>query len=508
MKRKQQETITLLMTLLVLILVGLNSVYFFVRLDLTEQRAYTLADVSRRLAREMPESARITYFLSDRLRARAVETEQIADLLYEYAAQSRANIEVDVVDPAAAGLSAEVESLGVAPQQIQVIEQDQRSLATVYSGIVIEYLDRYHTLPVVIDPRIFEYELTSALRNLVHDRTPQLGFVLGRRDEELAREYQLTASRLSRRFGLRTLAAGEPVPPDIDAVFVIGGRDLSDADLSVIRDFIARGGRALFAVDGVIIDLETPNLAAVAAPRRPIDELLLQYGVRIRRKIVLDEFHRSIPVARPSGTMTVQSLEPYPPWVSVRNYNDTHPVSARFTGLDLYWPSPLDLDAEGEFEVLLESSASAWLMGEPFVTSPLQPAALQRDAAQTRGRYVLAAAVGGTQEAPARVVVVGDSDFLSNLLQYTGSGHNVDFAENLAAWLTLDDELLSLRTRAARDLRLSRIEDPVARRRVAGFAQLVNVYLIPLSVVLFGVARHLRRRSRTRGGTDQRSLTQ
>ena len=498
MMRRDQQIVTLLLTLLVLVLVGLNSAFYFVRLDLTEQRVYSISEVSRTLVREIPDSARITFYLSDRLRTRAVETEQIVDLLHEYAAHSRGNIDVEVVDPAAAGLSAEIEQLGVIPQQIQLIEQDQQSLATVYTGIVIEYLDRTHTLPVVVDPRVFEYELTIALRNLVRDHTPQIGILLGRADEALEREYQLSASRLSRRFTLRPLSGGEPIPPDIDALFVIGGRDLTPADTALIRDYLGRGGSALFAVDGVKVDLETHNLAAAPAPQRPVDELLAEHGVRVRREIVLDEYHRSIPVARASGAGAVQSIEPYPAWVSVVNYNNDHPVSARFTGLDLYWPSPLDLDPALDFEILLQSSSRAWLMQEPLITSPLQPAALQRDAAETRGRYVLAAASGSQNQNRGRIVVVGDSDFLSNLLQYTSSGHNVDFAENLAAWLALDDELLSLRTRAARDVRLNRIEDPAARRRVVGFAQLVNLYLVPLAVAFYGLLRYLRRRSRAR----------
>lgn len=496
MMRRPQHVVTLLLTLLVLILTGLNSAFYFVRLDLTEQRVYSLSAVSRALVREIPDSARITFYLSDRLRTRAVETEQIVDLLYEYAAHSRGTIDVEVVDPGAAGVTAEIEQLGVIPQQIQLIEQDQQSVATVYTGIVIEYLDRTHTLPVVIDPRVFEYELTIALRNLVRDHTPQIGILLGRADEALEREYQLSASRLSRRFTLRRLAAAEPIPPDIDALFVIGGRDLNAADTALINDYLSRGGSALFAVDGVKVDLETANLAAAPAPRRPVDGLLEEHGVRVRREIVLDEYHRSIPVARAGGAGTFQSIEPYPAWVSVVNYNSDHPVSARFTGLDLYWPSPLDLDPALDFEILLQSSSRAWLMQEPYITSPLQPAALQRDAAETRGRYVLAAAGGSQNQDRGRIVVVGDSDFLSNLLQYTNSVHNVDFAENLAAWLALDDELLSLRTRAARDVRLNRIEDPAARRRVVGFAQLVNVYLIPLAVVFYGLVRYLRRRSR------------
>ena len=511
MGRRRQELITLGLTLLVLLLAGLNSAFYFTRIDLTSDRVFSLSEVSREMAREIPEPLRVTYYLSDRLRSRAVETEQIVDLLREYEAHSLGRIEVRVVDPAAAGLGAEAESLGVMPQQIQVVEHDQQSLATVYTGVVISYLDRHRSLPVVFDPRTFEYEFTSTMRNLVRDYTPRVEVLLGRREESLQREYQLLLSGLSRHFTVESAAPGAPISPSVDALFVIGGRDLDEGHIDAVENYLAGGGRVLFALDGVSVDLETQSLDAAAVGDLPVHRLLEQYGVRIGRELVLDEYHRRIPVARPAGGMTVQSMEPYPPWVSVVAYNTRHPITARFTGVDLYWPSPLYFDLNDDVEVLLESSSRAWLMEQPFVTSPLQPDAMERGRRETRGRYTLAAVVSGRPHPQSRMVVVGDSDFLSNLLQYTGSEHNIDFAENVAGWLALDEDLLSIRPRAARDMRLNRIEDPAARRRVAGFARTVNTILIPVAVVLFGLLRFMRRRrhalrSQDVGPRDEQAL--
>ena len=145
MTRKTREIVTGVLTVGIVVLVALNSTLFFFRLDLTENKAFTISEVSRNLVSEIPQQVSITYYISDRLRNRAPETQHIVDILNEYAAYARGTITVDVVDPQKKGMTDRVEELGVVPQQIQVIEQDEQSLARVYSGIVINYLDRQET---------------------------------------------------------------------------------------------------------------------------------------------------------------------------------------------------------------------------------------------------------------------------------------------------------------------------------------------------------------------------
>ncbi|MFP4431875.1 MAG: GldG family protein, partial [Spirochaetaceae bacterium] len=212
LSKKQQETVTLILTLAVLVFVALNSNLFFLRLDLTENKTYSLSPVSRNLFREIDEEVTITYYLSERLRSRAPETQQIVDLLTEYEAFSRGAIDVRIVDPGAAGVTDEAENLGVVPQQIQVVEQDQQSLAVVYTGVVISYLDESTALPVVFEPEAIEYEVTSAIRNLVEDRTNVVGILLDQPGASLEQNYQLLTSRLTRNYEIRPVEPGEEIP--------------------------------------------------------------------------------------------------------------------------------------------------------------------------------------------------------------------------------------------------------------------------------------------------------
>jgi ABC-type uncharacterized transport system involved in gliding motility auxiliary subunit len=96
-----------------------------------------------------------------------------------------------------------------------------------------------------------------------------------------------------------------------------------------------------------------------------------------------------------------------------------------------------------------------------------------------------------------RILVVGDSDFATELYQYTGASYNMQFLGNAAEWLSNSPDLLEIKTRSARDLRLNKIQDPEARLRSALFTQLFNLVFVPLVVVAFGVTRLVLRRRKS-----------
>ncbi len=533
LSKKQRETLTLILTLAVLVFVALNSNLFFLRLDLTENKTYSLSQVSRNLFREIEEEVTITYYLSDRLRTRAPETQQIVDLLTEYEAFSRGAIDVRIIDPALAGVTAEAENFGVVPQQIQVVEQDQQSFAVVYTGIVISHLEESTALPVVFEPEAIEYEVTSAIRNLVEDRTNVVGVLLDQPGASLQQNYQLLTSRLTRNYEIRPIEPGEEIPPDVRSLIVIGGSGLDEYALFEIDQYIMSGGTVLFAYDPIRVNVQQ-GLFAFSPEEQPIIDFLEHYGVRPRRELVLDTNNRRIPIQVPQGPLLVQRLEPYPPWVSVlgSSANPEHPITARFSGLDLYWPSPLDLVGEAEqMTVLLESSQESWTMEGPYMIDPVEPFGMTQGRAEGTGNYVLAVALSGSfdsyfatmalpprpgEQEPllpgttsvdsARLVVVGDSEFAGSYTQFTDSRYNIVFLENALGWLANDEDLLSIRTRAVRDVRLNAIQDPQVRAGVATFAELFNVLMMPLLVVAAGIGRFFFRRRRAQLGLAAASV--
>ncbi len=532
MRKRNAEIVVFALALAIVLAVGLNTSRFFFRLDLTENKAFTISRVSRQLFQEIPNEVYITYYVSDKLRSLYSFPAQIADLLNEYAAYSRGKIRVTVTDPVTSGELTKAESLGVYPQQIQVVERDQRSYAQVYSGIVIQYLDRFETIPLVFRLESLEYDLTSKIRKTVTNQERVVGLLVGDASRDPQQDFATLSTNLAGDFTVRTIQRGEEIPSEVDALFVLGTQDLDTFDLFPIDQFVMRGGKVLFASEGLRMDLRR-GLQATKLENTAALQMLESYGVRVEQKFVLDKYAQNFRIPRQVfGQVMWQIMDKYPFWITVaeQDVSRDNPITARFSGLDLYWASPLQLIARQgvEEQPLVKTTPQGWSMDEPFETSPNRASMLMMTSHDTEGQYTLAAALSGTfdsyfkdrpiptregetrdwKKGPSRspqtrILVVGDADFASEIYQYTEATYNMEFLANAAEWLTSSDDLLEIKTRVARDLRLNRIQDQNARLQAALFTQVITVVIVPLLVIGFGIARFLLRRRKSASRVEE-----
>jgi gliding-associated putative ABC transporter substrate-binding component GldG len=520
-RRLQRRVIACLMVLDV-ILALLVSARFFTRIDLTRNHASTLSRTTKDIVAGLPEQLSITYFVSDSLRNRSAFPAQVIDVLDEYATWSRGRVTVAAVDPSKARGGASAEALGVSPRQMQVVDRDQVNLATVYSGIVLRYLDRTATLPFVSGIATLEYDLSSQIRALVADRTRTVGVLLGDSRQSLSQGYKYLQQELGFQFKVRELARGDQVPSDISALLVIGTRDLDEPAVYCVDQYLMRGGKVLFAVDPVEVDLSA-GLKAAPMAGTAVEDALGYYGVRVKPQIVLDAVCQKIPFNVQQGRYMIVS---YPPWVTVsgRDVDAAHPITARFAGLDLYWPCPLETVARAGIEArtLVKSSPDAWVMKDGFELNPLIVQTMKGTESNGKGQYDLAIALTGAFRsafadrpapvrpgeqrpaaalaacaAPTRLIVVGNASFASDMIQYTQATYNMTFISNCAEWLSQEDDLLAIKTRAQADTRLNGITDPQGKAAAMRTAIALNLVVVPLCVAGIGAARLLRRRRRT-----------
>jgi ABC-2 type transport system permease protein len=518
-RKKREQLLVTLLVVAVIVLAALDAGRFFVRLDVSKNRMFSISDVSKKIARELPEHVTITYYVSEKLSSRYSFPQQIKDMLGEYATYSRGKIDLAVVDPGKSKTPRNLESLGIVAQQMQVVEKQEVNVATVYSGVVIQYLDSYQTLPFVSDVGTLEYEISSKIRSLETKQERSIGILLGDKRKSLDRDYRYLMQELQPRFRVEPIQPGAEIPPGIQALFVIGNRDLDEYDLLPVDQYIMGGGKALFAVDSIDVDL-AQQLRATKVADTAVSDMLAAYGVRVKDELVLDSVNQRIQFRlTPTQIMVVN----YPHWIAVSGatVSRTNPITARFAGLDLYWPSPLEpIERQGvKAETLVSTSPNAWVMKDRFETNPaLSNTPVMQDTGQ-RGQYTLALTLSGTftsffegRPAPTRtgekprsavmrgkspdtrLVVVGDADFASDMVQYTQASYNLAFLSNCAEWLAREDDLLAIKTRSQVDLRLNGIADPALKSRAMLVSQLINVALVPLLVVAFGVIRLAMRR--------------
>ena len=527
MTRRQSALIALLSAAAILLALLLSS-RLWVRLDLTQNKAYTISEVSKKLYREISDELTITYFVSDKLLLAHPMPGEIADLLKEYSSFSRGKIRFIQRDPAKAELLQKVENLGILPQQIQVVEKNETTLATVYSGILIEYLDREAIIPVVFSLDTLEYDISSRIRSLIRNRKRELGVIVGDSYKQWANEYGLLNQELILSgFQIRLLTPGEEIPQTIPAIFVLGGaNDLDGEALYPIDNYIQNGGNVLFAVDGIVVDTRG-SLEARPVEDKGLLAMLANYGVVIRRAMVLDKTALGLTFQSQSGFGTMLRTIRYPLWIGVQENtgSQNNPLSARFRGLDLYWASPLELTPPPgiEADILFTSTNDAWLQTKNFITNPNFISMFTEEREATSGVKILGASLSGiftpafddessrmkadyekTEQAKsARLIVVGDTDFAGSLMQVNrGEERNLDFLLRSAEWLSSDEDIIAIRGRDNTG-RLDRITDREKREAAMNYSRLINTVIVPLGTAAAGFIILRRRKRKTAKGKGQ-----
>ena len=530
MNRNQAGIIALLSAAVILLLFLLSGRLWF-RLDLTKNKAYTISEVSKNLYREIADQVTVTYFVSERLSRAHPMPGEIGDLLREYAAHSRGKIRYIQKDPSKAEVSSGLEELGIASQQIQLVEKNEVTVATVYSGILIEYLDKTSVIPVVFSLDTLEYDISSRIRAMVRDIEREIGVIVGDAYKQWSSEYRLLQQELVYSgFRVKEINPGEEIPPNLPALFVLGGAgDLDEYSQYLIDRYIVGGGNVFFALDGVFVD--RTYLEPRAIEDKGLLSMLANYGVVLRPALVLDMSSLPLRFQTQSGYATVIQTIRYPQWISVREDggNPDQPLTAGFEGLDLYWASPLELylppGVEGE--ILFTSSEDAWLQEQWLIANPMYLQFFQEEVDETWGTKILGVALSGiftsafegrpiplregmeeppddppVEKKPARIIVVGDTDFAGTLMQNNrGEDRNLGFLIRVADWLSNDEDLVAIRGREGVAGRLDRIADVEKRDMVMTLSRTINTIIIPLGVIAAGLFFVFRRRAKTSKAT-------
>jgi ABC-type uncharacterized transport system involved in gliding motility auxiliary subunit len=521
--RKRRSLVLLLLSLAVLVAAVLVSDRYSLRLDLSSDRANTLSKAARELYKEIPEQVRISYYISPTLSDRHPGPRAVEGLVRSLAAASHGKIAVDLSDPSSGKKESAVEALGVLPQRMQVVEKNEQRVALVYSGLVVQYLGRTQVLPFVISTDTLEYDLVKAIKAAIADRKPVASILIGDVDKSLANDYKtLSQAFASSGWDAKELRAGDAVPPETSVLLVIGNSSLDDYDAYRIDAYLASGGKALFAVKGVDVQVRQ-GLSASPLKNEALLRALEGYGVKVDRALVLDQSSLTAPfqVNSPMGGQAISYVR-YPHWVMTRpeNRDAKNPLTARSSGLDLFWPSPLELlPRQGvAAAALVKTTPKAWLQRQRFSLSPDQAALFAAEAGSTTGQYILAASLSGilpsayagkvpptragaaalpaltASQRASRILVIGSSDFANDLMTITDSTFNAGFIANAADWLSSGDDLVAIKTRGSRDSRLSKVQDPELRSGLITLSYVINLGLVPMAVILFGLTRSMKRR--------------
>lgn len=483
-KRAASESLFFLLILagILILLNVLGASFRSPRIDLTRNGMFSLAEGSERLVESLSDRVEVTAYFTENLPPPFNATErQVRDLLSEYAAASNGQFIVRFVNPNDEEKQQAAMADGIQPVAHQKIEEDQVAVVEGYRGLVMRHLDRSRTIPVIQDTAGLEYTITSAIKELVGERTP-LGVVAGHGSPTLAQGLASLQAVMA-LYDIREVDLSQEIDPTLAALLIVGPKEtFTEEELRRIDHYVMRGGSLGVFGGSVAVDLGGQGGPSAQSVSTGLDALLGPWGIEIQSMIVADAQCSRAPMRGPLG---LQVLVPYPP-IPVLQLDDEqleHPVMFQLASPMLPFVSPLkvgEAPAGTTISVLARSSEDSWTMsGATIALEPRNPREWQMSS--DAGPFDLMVAIEGripsafaspvsqeegarsiqappTAERDVRVLVTGTSTFLEDSFMPPRPPQGevqmnaaLALALNAVDWLAADSDLIAIRAKTVEE---------------------------------------------------------
>jgi len=221
-----KNIVSILLIIGILILVNLLSKRFFYRLDLTENKEYTLSQATKDIIQNLEDPVTVSaYFSEDMPQQMKKIKEDFQEMLFEYATLSNGMIDYEIIDPKASPeKEQEIQQNGIRPLTVQVRENDQFKQQQVYLGAILKMGEQQDILPVLATGSGMEYALSTSIKKLSVIEKPSVGLVQGHGEPSLS-DLQLAYQQLSILYNVQNVDLNEPVPTSMRAIAIVAPTD-------------------------------------------------------------------------------------------------------------------------------------------------------------------------------------------------------------------------------------------------------------------------------------------
>ena len=529
--------------LLLLLVINYIAQQWHSRIDLTQDKRYTLSETTRKTLSQIQQPLVIDVLLKGNIPTefKKLQTEAV-QLLEEYTAANE-NLIVNFVNPLEdePNADAAIQNLinnGLQPLQIAQTEAGKSSVEYIFPWAVISDGKRVEKVRLFIDKlgttdqervqnsvQRLEYNLTDALHKFTVKKQKKIAILRSNGTLEdvylydflkTAREYYFIAP-----FTLDSVATNaEKTLKDLEKFdLLLVAKPTSpflDEQKQVIDQYIMNGGRVLWLIDQVNISLEDMYKTGGVTMAMPLDlnltDMFFQYGFRLNYTLINDLYFSEIVVATGDGS---QSRYMNIPWV----YNpmvlssNNHLINSNLDAVRLQFANGIDTLKNGvKKTVLLSSSPFSKADGTPReINLRIDPKAMNKELYK-KGNIPLAVLLEGefksmykdrvrplelkenaTLSRPTKMIVVSDGDIIKNDFdsqhkmplelgfdRWTSKYYdNKAFLQNAMNYLLDDTEFLTLRNKKVQLAFLDKEKVAESAR-----AWQIKVFLYPLLVLV------------------------
>jgi len=390
-----KEWLQFLIRIAAVIVVALLLSLLRIRIDLTEDRRYTLSEPTRRILAGTKNDIFIQVYLDGDMPVPLKRLRRsVKEMLEEFRVASKRKIDYEFINPADArdprqreAQYASLYNKGLNPVNIQASDSEGgKTQKMIFPGMLINYneievpvnfLKNNPSVPyeqnILHSIEGLEYEMIQTIATVSSDTVYKVAFLEGHNELaeidvaditiHLAKFFTIDRGAINGRHGIL----------DNYAAVVIAGpaKEFSESDKLVLDQYIMNGGKVLWLAEQVEVNADSLATGGTIGLYRPlnIEDQLFRYGVRINPEVIQDLDCMVIRVAVSAGEQ--QQMVPAP-WVYYpRLYpSQDHPITKnlnRIKGMFVNTIDTVGLDPAIRKTVLLTSSAQSRTITPPVI---------------------------------------------------------------------------------------------------------------------------------------------
>ena len=385
---KQYFNKQLLVYVFIIVLLNVVANFYFFRLDLTEEKRHSLNETTKEIVKSLDDIAYVKVYLDGDLPSGFIRlknsTRSILDEFRNYSPY----IEYEFINTNDFSsieernkLYRELSDNGLEPTNLQVQENNGNSEQIIFPGAIVYYKGRSQSLNLlqnqigtnpeyVLNNSIedIEFELTNALFKVMSTTKPTIAFLEGHNELNELETADITHSlgqikgSLSEyftvdRINIKEFELDKNNSPSLSnqinrlnkykaLIIAKPTQKFSKVDKFLVDQYIMNGGKTIWFIDGVVMDMDSLKGNSPFSMAIPNDlnltDMLFKYGVRVNHDLIMDFQADNIPIiVGYQGDVPQQQLLPWlyhPIFVP----KSKHPIVKNLDGIKSSFVSSLD----------------------------------------------------------------------------------------------------------------------------------------------------------------------
>lgn len=426
--RKFLTGIILLIATVLFLTVNIISDTLFksLRLDLTENKLYTLSSGTKEIIRDLQEPIILRLYFSKNLENinpyLLSFAARVEDLLRQYQRSSKGKVVVEIIDPEPFS-KAEDEAVNNGLQGVPV----DNAGTEFYLGLVgTDALNGKKIIPFLHPNREqnLEYDITQLIYNLANPKPRIVGVMSSLPlDGGVNGRPWAVWQQMQQLFNLEMVDyKSQEIPESINTLMIVEPSTFTNDALKAIDKFVMRGGHILAFIDPVS---EVADRGLGSFKQKKSDNylgLLKSWGIEFDdSKLVADrELAKMVKTSFEGREVNIR----YPFWMDFTssNFSKTDVLSSSLDRLTLATPGFIkhSLDAKTIFTPLITTSDQAMLVDSENLNEYQQNIGKFLNNFEATGKYTVAARIAGLVKSPysdahipdTSIIVIADTDML------------------------------------------------------------------------------------------------